>query len=88
MEICFDKSRKLDRAEWLRLLGVEKRHFEQAETDEKMRASIERLTQQMDEAEALLYDAAKPCFVYKVLRKSSIAVQGQSWRSILRGASR
>ena len=50
-----------------------------------MRASIDRLGQQMDEAEALLFDVAEPCFVYRILDRNQLDVKGTSLTKHLEG---
>ena len=85
MMICFKENRKLNREAWFRLLGVTRQHFEKAKSDEKMQSSIERLGQQMDEAEALLFDVAEPCFVYRILDRNQLDVKGTSLTKHLEG---
>ena len=69
-------------------MGVSEDHLKAAETDEKMRAAIERLQAQMDEAEPLLFDAAEPAFTYEVLDAEQLAVQGESLFRHLEGCGR
>ena len=88
MDIRFSQERKLNRDTWLRLLGVSEEHRKKAETDEKMRASLERLTEQMDEAEVMLFEAARPAFTYTVLNAADLQVQGISLAKHLEGCDR
>jgi len=88
MDIRFSQERKLNRETWLRLLGISEEHRKKAETDEKMRASLERLTEQMDEAEVMLFDAARPAFTYTVLNAADLQVQGVSLAKHLEGCDR
>lgn len=88
MEISFKENLKLDRDSWLRLLGVSSEHLEKAETDEKMRTALERLQEQMDEAEQKLYEAARPAFAYTVLDRSELDVIGESLTRHLEGCDR
>lgn len=64
-----------------------------AEPDEddaalKMRAALDRLQAQMDEAEPLLFDAAEPAFTYKVLDAGQLTLQGASLARHLEGCGR
>ena len=88
MEIRFPNDSKLNRDSWLRLLGVSEEHLQKAEADEKMRAALKRLTEQMDEAEGLLFEAARPAFVYAVLNVADLPVQGVSLAKHLEGCDR
>ena len=88
MEIKFPSDSKLNRDSWLRLLGVSEEHLQKAEADEKMRTALERLRVQMDEAEALLYEAARPAFAYAVLGAGQLPVQGVSLAKRLEGCDR
>ena len=69
-------------------MGVNEEHRKKAETDEKMRASLERLTEQIDEAEVMLFDAARPAFTYTVLNAADLQVQGISLAKHLEGCDR
>ncbi|MGX8774628.1 MAG: vitamin B12 dependent-methionine synthase activation domain-containing protein [Bacillota bacterium] len=88
MEIVFDEKLKLDRTSWLRLLGVSDDHLKAAETDEKMRAALDRLQEQMDEAEGLLFETARPAFAYAVVDRDRLAVSGESLARHLEGCGR
>ena len=88
MKIAFDDNVKIDRSSWRRLMGVSEEHLKRAESDEKMRAAIERLEVQMDEAEGLLFDAAEPAFTYKMLYAGQLAVRGASLAKHLDGCDR
>ena len=88
MDIRFPNERKLNRDTWLRLLGVSEEHRKKAETDEKMRASLDRLTEQMEEAEAMLFEAARPAFAYAVLDAGELQVRGKSLAEHLEGCDR
>ena len=67
MNIELDKNLKLDRGAWLNLLGVSDAHIAEAQTNEKLRATLDRQDEQMKEAQGLLLDAAKPSFAYAVV---------------------
>ena len=97
MEIRFPSDCKLNRDSWLRLLGVSEEHLKLAETagdsgaDEKagkVRAALERLTEQMDEAEGLLFETARPAFAYAVLDAAELPVRGVSLAKHLEGCDR
>ena len=88
MDIRFRQDRKLNRDTWLRLLGVSEEHRKRAETDEKMRAAIDRLTLQMDEAEGMLFEAARPAFTYRVIGAGGLQVRGVSLTRHLEGCDR
>ena len=88
MDIRFSQERKLNRDTWLRLLGVSEEHRKKAETDEKMRASLGRLEEQMDEAEVMLFKAARPAFTYAVIDAADLQVQGKSLAKHLEGCDR
>lgn len=88
MEIRFPSDSKLNRDAWLRLLGVSETHLKSAETDDKMRVALRRLEGQMDEAEALLFEAARPAFAYAVLDAGDLPVQGMSLAKHLEGCDR
>ncbi len=51
----------------------------------KTKAAIDRLMQQMDEAETLLFDAAKPAYTYEVLETERLPIQGVSLAKHLEG---
>ena len=88
MDIQFPKDSKLNRESWLRLLGVSEEHLQKAEADEKMGAALKRLTEQMDEAEGLLFEAARPAFAYAVLGAEQLPAQGESLAKHLEGCGR
>ncbi len=88
MDIRFPSERKLNRETWLRLLGVSEEHRKKAETDEKMRSSLDRLTEQMEEAEAMLFEAARPAFAYALLDAGELEVRGESLAKHLEGCDR
>ena len=88
MDIRFPNERKLNRDTWLRLLGVSEEHRKKAETDDKMRASLDRLTDQMEEAETMLFEAARPAFAYAVLDAGELQVRGKSLAEHLEGCDR
>ena len=88
MEINFGENLKLDRDVWLMLLGVSDEHLKAAETDEKTRMALERLQEQMDEAEAKLCEAAQPAFAYSVLDRSALDISGDSLTRHLEGCDR
>lgn len=88
MEIQFPSDSKLDRNAWLRLLGVSEEHLKKAETDEKMHVALQRLEEQMDEAEGLLLEAARPAFAYAVLDAEQLQVEGVSLAKHLEGCDR
>ena len=88
MDIKLDKNIKLDRAEWMRLMGVRDEHLKASETDEKISRAISTLRQQMDEGQGLLLEAAKPCFAYDVLDLNEIEIKGESLSRHLEGCSR
>ena len=73
MNITFDENIRLDRSKWLSMLGVSEEHLAKAETDEKMGAALERLQEQMDEAEQKLIERARPAFAYSVLERDALA---------------
>ena len=85
MKMDFAENLKLDRNAWLRLLGVSDAHLEKAETDEKLRAALKRLQEQMDEAEQKLFEAARPAFAYAVLDAGELPVKGESLAKHLEG---
>ena len=96
MKIEFEDNCKLNRRSWFRLMGVSDEHRRMAkaaetgsagETAAKTKAAIDRLVQQMDEAEALLFDAAKPAFTYEVLDADRLAIQGVSLAKHLEGCN-
>ena len=78
MNISFAENLQLDRSKWLSLLGVTEEHLAKAETDEKMGAALERLQEQMDEAEQKLIERARPAFAYSVLERDALDVRGES----------
>ncbi len=86
--MAFDNNMIIDRSSWRRLMGVSDEHLKSAESDEKMRASLERLEAQMDEAEVLIFDAAKPAFAYKTLDAGQLTVRGTSLAKHLDGCDR
>ena len=88
MKLTFDDNLIIDRGSWRRLMGVSEDHMKRAESDEKMRAAIERLETQMDEAESLLFDAAEPAFAYRVLDAEQLTVRGASLAKHLDGCDR
>ena len=88
MDIVFDENLILDRTSWLRLLGVSDDHLASAETDEKMRAALDRLQEQMDEAEQKLHEAARPAFAYSLLERDLLAISGESLAKHLEGCDR
>ena len=88
MKMAFDDNMKIDRGSWRRLMGVSEDHMKRAESDEKMRAALERLEIQMEEAEGLLFDAADPAFTYKMLDAGQLAVRGTSLKKHLDGCDR
>lgn len=88
MDIRFPSESKLNRDSWLRLLGVSEAHLKKAETDDKMHAALERLEEQMEEAEGLLFEAARPAFAYAVLAAEDLPVQGVSLSKHLEGCDR
>lgn len=88
MEIRFGDNTKLDRKLWLRLLGVGEEHIAKAGTEEKIRAALARLEEQMDEAEVLLLKAAEPCFAYRILEEGELDIMGESIRRHLEGCGR
>ena len=78
MELKFGENRILNRSGWLRLMGVSEDHMKRAESDEKMRAALERLEIQMEEAEGLLFDAADPAFTRRAFsRRDEEAVRAR-----------
>ena len=94
MKISFKDNCKLNRRSWLRLMGVSDEHRRMAkaaetgsagEAAERTKAAIDRLMQQMDEAEALLFDAAEPAFTYEVLGADRLSIQGISLAKHLEG---
>ena len=96
MKITFEDNCKLDRRSWLRLMGVSDEHRRMAKAAEtgsageaaaKTKAAIDRLMQQMDEAETLLFDAADPAFTYEVLDIGSLPIQGVSLAKHLEGCN-
>ena len=96
MKITFEDNCKLDRRSWLRLMGVSDEHRRMAkaaetgsagEAAERTKAAIDRLMQQMDEAETLLFDAADPAFTYEVLDIGSLPIQGVSLAKHLEGCN-
>ena len=88
MDIVFGRNRKLDRNAWLQLMGVTAEHQKAAETDEKMRTAIVRLQEQMDEAEGLLFETARPVFAYAVVDRDCLDVAGTSLTKHLEGCER
>lgn len=88
MEIRFPTDCKLNRNTWLRLLGVSEEHLKRAETDEKMLTAIDRLTEQMDEAEGMLLEAARPAFAYVIIDAGGLQVHGESLARHLDGCDR
>lgn len=88
MDIRFPSDSKLNRDAWLRLLGVSEAHLKRAETDDKMHAALERLQEQIEEAEGLLFEAARPAFAYAVLAAEDLPVQGVSLAKHLEGCDR
>ena len=88
MKIAFDDNVRIDRGSWRRLMGVSDEHLKRAESDEKMRAALERLETQMDEAESLLFDAVEPAFAYRVLDAEQLTVRGTSLARHLDGCDR
>lgn len=86
--MTFKDNVKIDRGSWRRLMGVNEEHLKMAESDEKMRASLERLDAQMEEAEGLLFDAAERAFTYKVLDAGQLTVRGTSLAKHLDGCDR
>ena len=88
MDIRFPSDSKLNRDSWLRLLGVSEAHLKKAETDDKMHAALERLEEQMEKAEDLLFEAARPAFAYAVLDVDALPVQGVSLAKHLEGCDR
>ncbi len=88
MKLIFDDNVKIDRSSWRRLMGVNEEHLKMAESDEKMRAALDRLEAQMDEAEGLLFDAAEPAFNYKVLDAGQLTARGASLAKHLDGCGR
>ena len=88
MDIRFPSDSKLNRDTWLRLLGVSEAHLKRAETDDKMHAALERLQEQIEEAEDLLFEAARPAFAYAVLAAEDLPVQGVSLAKHLEGCDR
>ena len=96
MKIRFEDNCKLNRRSWFRLMGVSDEHRRMAKAAEtgsageaaaKTKAAIDRLVQQMDEAEALLFDAAEPAFTYEVLEADRLAIQGVSLAKHLEGCN-
>lgn len=96
MKIRFEDNCKLNRRSWFRLMGVSDEHRRMAkaaetgsagETAAKTKAAIDRLIQQMDEAETLLFDAAEPAFTYEVLDADRLAIQGVSLAKHLEGCN-
>ena len=96
MKITFEDNCKLNRRSWLRLMGVSDEHRRMAKAAEtgsageaaaKTKAAIDRLMQQMDEAEMLLFDAADPAFTYEVLDIGSLPIQGVSLAKHLEGCN-
>lgn len=94
MKITFEDNCKLNRRSWLRLMGVSDEHRRMAKAAEtgsageaaaKTKAAIDRLMQQMDEAETLLFDAAKPAYTYEVLETERLPIQGVSLAKHLEG---
>lgn len=94
MKIRFEDNCKLNRRSWLRLMGVSDEHRRMAkaaetgsagEAAERTKAAIDRLMQQMDEAETLLFDAAKPAYTYEVLETERLPIQGVSLAKHLEG---
>ena len=88
MKMTFDDNMIIERGSWRSLMGVSEEHLKRAESDEMMRASLERLEAQMDEAESLLFDAAEPAFAYKALDAGQLAVWGTSLKKHLDGCDR
>ena len=88
MKMAFDDNMIIDRSSWRSLMGVSEEHLKRAESDEKMRASLERLEAQMDETESLLFDAAEPAFTYKALNAGQLTVRGASLAKHLEGCDR
>lgn len=86
--MTFDDNVTIDRSSWRRLMGVSDEHLKRAESDEKMRAALDRLEAQMEEAEGLLFDAAEPAFSYKVLDAGQLTVRGASLAKHLDGCDR
>lgn len=85
MKIAFDDNATIDRGSWLQLMGVREEHVKRADSDEKMRTSLERLEAQMEEAEGLLFDAADPGFTYAVIEAGVLPVPGESLAKHLEG---
>ena len=83
--MTFDDNMKIDRGSWRRLMGVSDGHLKMAESDEKMRAALDRLEAQMDEAEGLLFDAAEPAFTYAVIETDVLPIPGKSLSKHLDG---
>ena len=81
----FDDNMIIDRGLWLRLLGVSEEHLRKADTDPKMKNALERLEEQMDEAEVLLRNAAAPAFTYARADAGALPVRGESLRKHLEG---
>ena len=88
MNITFAENIQLDRSKWLSLLGVTEEHLAKAETDEKMGAALERLQEQMDEAEQKLIERARPAFAYSVLERNALDVRGESLAKHLESCDR
>ena len=88
MNISFAENLQLDRSKWLSLLGVTDEHLAKAETDEKMGVALERLQEQMDEAEQKLIERARPAFAYSVLERNALDVRGESLAKHLEGCDR
>ena len=88
MNIRFPSDSKLNRGPWLRLLGVGEEHLKKAETDEKMHAALVRLQEQMEEAEDMLWEAARPAFAWAVVETADLPVEGVSLAKHLEGCDR
>ena len=96
MKIRFEDNCKLNRRSWFRLMGVSDEHRRMAKAAEtgsageaaaKTKAAIDRLMQQMDEAETLLFDAADPAFTYEVLDADKLPISGVSLAKHLEGCN-
>lgn len=96
MKIRFEDNCKLNRRSWFTLMGVSDEHRRMAkaaetgsagETAAKTKAAIDRLIQQMDEAETLLFDAADPAFTYEVLDSDKLPISGVSLAKHLEGCN-
>lgn len=88
MEIRFSQGKKLNRDAWLRLLGVGEEHLKKAEIDDKMHAALVRLQEQMEEAEGMLWEAARPAFAWAVVETEDLPVEGVSLAKHLEGCDR